>query len=126
MTVLQSFDARTGQPIDAPAGHPLIATTPAQLDAGARRRRAPAWAASDGAARARLLDALAAALEARRDELVALADAETALGAGRLQGELTARRSSCGASAAWRARACRSGTWTTPPWPARRRPGIRP
>lgn len=90
MTVLQSFDARTGQPIDAPAGHPLIATTPAQLDAAVRAAAAaaPAWAASDGAARARLLDALAAALEARRDELVALADAETALGAGRLQGEL--------------------------------------
>ncbi|WP_293220959.1 aldehyde dehydrogenase (NADP(+)) [Ottowia sp.] len=90
MTALQSFNARTGQPIDAPAGHPLIATTPAQLDATVRAAAAaaPVWAASDGAARARLLDALATALEAQRDELVALADAETALGVARLQGEL--------------------------------------
>ena len=38
MTVLQSFDARTGQPIDAPAGHPLIATScPAYSPAACRR-----------------------------------------------------------------------------------------
>ena len=90
MTALQSFNARTGQPIDPPTGRPLLATSPEQLDATvqAAAAAAPGWAASDGATRARLLDALAAALETQRDELVALADAETALGVGRLQGEL--------------------------------------
>lgn len=90
MTTLKSFDARTGQPIDPPVGHPLLATTPEQLDAIAQAAAAaaPIWAASDGAVRARLLDALATALEAQREELVALADAETGLGPARLQGEL--------------------------------------
>ncbi len=49
---------------------------------------APAWAAADAVARSALLDGLAAALEAARDELVPLADAETALGLPRLNGEL--------------------------------------
>src|SRR5918993_5298154 len=39
--------------------------------------------------RTALLSALADALEARRDDVVALADRETALGATRLNGELT-------------------------------------
>jgi NADP-dependent aldehyde dehydrogenase len=39
--------------------------------------------------RAELLEAIADALEARRDEIVATADSETALGATRLNGELT-------------------------------------
>jgi NADP-dependent aldehyde dehydrogenase len=46
------------------------------------------WAASSGATRARLLRALADALEAQRAELVALADRDTSLGAVRLNGEI--------------------------------------
>ncbi|MCO8170860.1 aldehyde dehydrogenase (NADP(+)) [Pseudomonas sp. 21LCFQ02] len=46
------------------------------------------WATSTPALRAALLDGLAQALEAHQAELVALADAETHLGAGRLNGEV--------------------------------------
>jgi len=49
---------------------------------------ADAFAATDGATRAALLRSLAEALQAARDTLVPLADAETALGAGRLNGEI--------------------------------------
>lgn len=47
-----------------------------------------AWAASDGATRAKLLEGLAAALEGAREALVPLADRETSLGPVRLNGEL--------------------------------------
>jgi NADP-dependent aldehyde dehydrogenase len=43
--------------------------------------------------RANLLESIADALEARRDDIVATADSETALGTGRLNGELT--RTAC-------------------------------
>lgn len=46
------------------------------------------WATSTAAVRAALLDGLAQALEANQAALVALADAETHLGAGRLNGEV--------------------------------------
>jgi acyl-CoA reductase-like NAD-dependent aldehyde dehydrogenase len=46
------------------------------------------WRTSTASQRAALLRSLAAGLEADRDELVALADQETALGPGRLHGEL--------------------------------------
>ncbi|MDB5928733.1 MAG: aldehyde dehydrogenase [Polaromonas sp.] len=49
---------------------------------------AGAWAGSDGARRAALLDGLAAALENDRGALVALADNETHLGTARLNDEL--------------------------------------
>ena len=78
----------TGEPVGAPIPH----TPP---DAPRRGWRGAAAAAAAGYAamplpeRAALLRAVAAALEAARDELVALADAETGLGAARLGGELT-------------------------------------
>ncbi|CAM5659195.1 MULTISPECIES: aldehyde dehydrogenase family protein [Streptomyces] len=50
---------------------------------------APAWAAVPLAAKAQALAAVAEALESERTELVDLADAETKLGAARLNGELT-------------------------------------
>ncbi|MEY2892216.1 MAG: hypothetical protein RJA98_2124 [Pseudomonadota bacterium] len=86
MSILQSIQARTGQPL----GTPLDATTPAQVDAAAAAAGAafPAWAASTGAQRGALLRALADALNADRDGLVAQADEETALGPVRLNGEL--------------------------------------
>jgi acyl-CoA reductase-like NAD-dependent aldehyde dehydrogenase len=56
------------------------------VDAAAKA--APGWAASDRAKRIDLLNGLAARLEDAKDELVQLADEETHLGAGRLNGEL--------------------------------------
>lgn len=47
-----------------------------------------AWAGTSAASRAGLLNALAQALYDQRDQLVPLADEETALGSARLQGEL--------------------------------------
>ncbi len=63
---------------------PAAVHAAAQAAAGAF----PAWAASDGAARAALLRGLADALQAAREQLLPLADAETALGAARLSGEI--------------------------------------
>ena len=65
-------------------------STPEQIDAAARHAAdaAPAWATSSGATRARLLRGLADALEGARERLVPLADGETGLGPGRLNGEL--------------------------------------
>ncbi len=62
----------------------------AQIDALALAAAAAAdtWAHAPRAARARLLDGLAGALEAQRETLVPLADAETHLGPARLNGEL--------------------------------------
>jgi acyl-CoA reductase-like NAD-dependent aldehyde dehydrogenase len=86
MSHLQSFDARTGLPL----GQPLTAHTPEQIDAivTAAADAFADWAASSGAQRAALLRGLADAIEADREGLVALADQETGLGAGRLNGEL--------------------------------------
>ena len=86
MSTLQSFDARTGLPL----GQPLSAHSPEQVDAAAHAAAEAfeSWGASNGARRASLLRGLADALEAERAELVALADQETGLGAGRLNGEL--------------------------------------
>jgi acyl-CoA reductase-like NAD-dependent aldehyde dehydrogenase len=86
MTVLQSFRARTGEPL----GAPLVASTPQQIDAAvqAAAEAFEGWQSSDGATRGALLRALAQALEGDREALVALADDETALGTVRLNGEL--------------------------------------
>lgn len=83
---LQSYKARTGEPL----GAPLMSHTPEQVDAAAEAAAQAfvSWSASDGATRAALLRGLAAALESDRDALVALADEETALGPVRLNGEL--------------------------------------
>ncbi|MDP3520615.1 MAG: aldehyde dehydrogenase (NADP(+)) [Hydrogenophaga sp.] len=86
MSTLISIDARTGQA----HGAPLPASTPSDIDASvcAASAASPLWARSDGAARGTLLRALAEALEADREPLVACADRETALGPVRLNGEL--------------------------------------
>jgi NADP-dependent aldehyde dehydrogenase len=67
----------------APAPHACVDAAVA-----AARSAADAWAASDGATRAALLRGLADALQAGRDTLVPLADAETSLGPVRLNGEI--------------------------------------
>lgn len=84
--MLQSFHARTG----APFGEPLLETSPAGIDTAVQQAQAAfaGWQSSDGPARARLLNALAQALEADREKLVELADTETGLGLPRLNGEL--------------------------------------
>lgn len=84
--MLLSIEARTG----AAFGAPVAETTPEALAQAVRLadEAFDTWQASNGATRAALLDALAAALEADRTELVALADRETGLGEPRLNGEL--------------------------------------
>ncbi|WP_406290919.1 aldehyde dehydrogenase (NADP(+)) [Embleya sp. NBC_00896] len=84
--VVQGRSPRTGDPV----GDPLPASTPADLDraVAAARAAAPAWGALTGPERADVLDAIADALDAARAELVAVADAETALGEARLTGEV--------------------------------------
>lgn len=86
MKTLLSIRARTGEAL----GAPLPASTPEQVDAAAlaASHAFAAWSTSNGATRGALLRGLAAALEADREALVALADDETALGPVRLNGEL--------------------------------------
>ncbi len=86
MSTLQSFNARTGEAY----GAALPATTASELNSAIDKagEAFDTWQASDGATRASLLKALATALEADRDKLVELADAETGLGLPRLNGEL--------------------------------------
>jgi NADP-dependent aldehyde dehydrogenase len=86
MSTLQSFNARTGQAY----GEALPATTTAELHTAIDKagEAFDDWQVSDGASRANLLNALAAALEQDREKLVELADAETGLGLPRLNGEL--------------------------------------
>lgn len=68
----------------------MTQTTDAQVDELARAARAAfaVTAKTDGATRVAWLRAVADALDARSDELVALADQETHLGAARLTGEV--------------------------------------
>ena len=84
--MIQGFNPRTGEP----AGKPLAETTDAEVDAAvvAAAAALPAWAGSAGEERARALEAVADALDARAGELVPLADEETALGETRLTGEV--------------------------------------
>ena len=86
MKTVQSTNARTGEPL----GAPLMAHTPEQVDKAAEAAALAfaGWQASAGGQRAQLLRGLADALEADREELVTLADLETALGPVRLNGEL--------------------------------------
>ncbi|MFF5075480.1 aldehyde dehydrogenase (NADP(+)) [Actinoplanes sp. NPDC000266] len=87
MTVIASIDPRTGAAVETVA----TASTPAQVDALAHAALAAAGPLDalgrDG--RAALLDTLADALEEDRAPIVEVADRETALGATRLNGELT-------------------------------------
>jgi NADP-dependent aldehyde dehydrogenase len=82
--MIQAYDPRTGRP----AGKPVPETTEAEVDALVRQAAEafPVWAESNQ--RAAVLEAIADALDARTDELVAIADTETALGAQRLTGEV--------------------------------------
>lgn len=83
---IRSVDPRTG----VASGDAGSATGPAELAAivTAAAEATVALAEAGVAGRARLLEALAAALEARAPELAVLADRETALGLPRLEGEL--------------------------------------
>ena len=84
--MLQSIEARTGQPVgDAWPESSLADITRAAQTAAAV---SGAFAATSAAERAALLRALATALDADRAPLVALADRETGLGLPRLNGEL--------------------------------------
>jgi NADP-dependent aldehyde dehydrogenase len=90
MTADRGHDPRTGAPVGAPVPH----TDPAALDRTCRAAAgaAPALAALPPAERAGLLRVVADALGKHAEELVPLADTETALGTTRLAGELTRTR----------------------------------
>lgn len=68
----------------------FVDSTAADVDAAAQAAQAAftSWSASNAATRAKLLRALADALEGQREHLVSLADEETHLGSARLNGEL--------------------------------------
>ena len=87
VAAVRSIDPRTGQAVEDVAPE----STPADVDAAVRAAvaAAPGLAALGLEGRARLLEAMADALEADREALVELADRETALGRPRLPGELT-------------------------------------
>lgn len=83
---LQSFNARTGQAM----GPALPESSAADIDAAVQSsaQAFETWSSSTGGERAALLRALASGMEAHREQWVALADEETALGPIRLNGEL--------------------------------------
>ncbi len=85
--MITSTNPRTG----APAGEEIEETSAGEVAARCQEatEAAPALEALGRHGRARMLHAMADALEARRQEAVALADLETALGGARLEGELT-------------------------------------
>jgi NADP-dependent aldehyde dehydrogenase len=87
MSDVLSIDPRTGVTVEVVAQE----TTTGQVDGlcAAALAAAPALDALGRAGRAALLRALADALEGRREDIVAVADRETALGTARLNGELT-------------------------------------
>ncbi|WP_346535917.1 aldehyde dehydrogenase (NADP(+)) [Micromonospora sp. DPT] len=87
MAAVVSIDPRTGQAVEEVAQE----TTTAEVDrlCAAALAAAPDLEALGRAGRARLLRTLADALEDRREDVVAVADRETALGPVRLNGELT-------------------------------------
>jgi NADP-dependent aldehyde dehydrogenase len=87
MTDVMSIDPRTGETVETVAPE----TTTEQVDQLCRTAlaAAPGLEALGRAGRASLLRALVDALQARRDDIVAVADRETALGLTRLGGELT-------------------------------------
>lgn len=87
MTDVLSIDPRTGETVEVVAQE----TTPQEVArlCEAALAAAPALDALGRTGRAALLRALADALEARRADVVAVADRETALGETRLGGELT-------------------------------------
>jgi NADP-dependent aldehyde dehydrogenase len=84
MEPVLSRDPRTGQS----RGQVAVEADAAAVDAAVRAADAARDALADRTTRATLLRSWADAVEARSAELVAVADAETALGEGRLSGEL--------------------------------------
>jgi NADP-dependent aldehyde dehydrogenase len=84
MEPVVSRDARTGES----RGQVAVEADAAAVDAAVRAAHATLDSLADRTRRAALLRAAADAVEARADELVAAADAETALGVPRLAGEL--------------------------------------
>jgi NADP-dependent aldehyde dehydrogenase len=84
--MIQGYNPRTGEP----AGEPVAETTDAEVDAiaGAAASALDGWEGMGPDSRAAALEAVAGALDGARDELVPLADTETALGVPRLTGEL--------------------------------------
>jgi NADP-dependent aldehyde dehydrogenase len=87
MSDVLSIDPRTGETVEAVAQE----TTTEEVDrlCAAALAAFPALEEMGRERRAALLGALADALEARRDDVVAVADRETGLGPTRLNGELT-------------------------------------
>jgi acyl-CoA reductase-like NAD-dependent aldehyde dehydrogenase len=86
MSYDQGHNPRTGRPVGERVPHTDTATLDRICRAAATA--APELAATSLSGRADLLRAVAAALRAEQDALVALADEETALGAARLGGEV--------------------------------------
>lgn len=87
MTDVVSVDPRTGRAVEVVAQE--TSTTEVNRLCQAALTAAPLLEDLGRAGRARLLRSAADALDARRDDLVTLADRETGLGATRLNGELT-------------------------------------
>jgi NADP-dependent aldehyde dehydrogenase len=83
---VQAFSPRTG----APVGEPVTASTAADVEDAVAASAATfaSWSATPYTERAEVLSALAASLEAHAGDLVTTADAETALGRPRLEGEV--------------------------------------
>lgn len=79
-----SVDPRTGKEREQAGAE----ATPADVDAAVRAAAAALPALADRAARSRLLRTAATLLEESADQVIATADAETALGVPRLTGEL--------------------------------------
>lgn len=84
--MLQSFNARTGEVF----GNDVPVMTDAEFETAIQKANHAYsdWQATDGETRAKLLNALAQAIESDREKLVELADTETGLGIARLNGEL--------------------------------------
>ncbi|MCS7476625.1 aldehyde dehydrogenase (NADP(+)) [Umezawaea endophytica] len=84
--IVQGYNPRTGEPI----GEPVAKTTDSEVDAvvSAAATAFETWSAVPAADRAAVLEAVADALDAESDLLIATADGETALGVPRLTTEL--------------------------------------
>jgi NADP-dependent aldehyde dehydrogenase len=87
MSDVVSIDPRTGETVEIVA--PETTTEEVERLCAAALAAAPALEQMGRAGRAALLRSLADALEARREDVVAVADRETGLGPTRLNGELT-------------------------------------
>lgn len=87
MNDVWSVDPRTGAPVELVARE----ATPGEVAAlcATALEAAPLVEAMGRQGRGQLLESMDEALEGRRDDIVSLADRETALGTGRLGGELT-------------------------------------